>query len=353
VLKLGALLRDRPASGTNDGMKSQILIIFSQSTERNWPPALRRMLAGLVLDRILKTPQFMQTWSGNSLLESAPVFGTEFVTGFRARNQYFLDQWLSVANAYLEQHRTLPYSPDVLWVIQSLDLALKSYSEGDDWPAEKTAALLSDELRGYYTDDPTKTTNHNWRELVPAEPATLLTEIVAITGKIPDFVRNGHPKPASVAARLRRLEALLKADKTHPAVLAQDSAIAGLIALAPYQVIKLVNKFCIPREGPRRGDPSYILGGTPANRIDPRLLLATLADLAGEDQAQDERIAGLFTNPYMKNGFRIPLENLLSGPLKARGTARRQLQKMAATARSPELIKVIRDLDPTLVPPKS
>jgi hypothetical protein len=55
----------------------------------------------------------------------------------------------------------------------------------------------------------------------------------------------------------------------------------------------------------------------------------------------------------MKDRFRVPMENLLTGPLKARGTARRLLEKIAATAKSPELVKVIRDLDPILVPPKS
>ncbi len=86
--------------------------------------------------------------------------------------------------------------------------------------------------------------------------------------------------------------------------------------------------------------------------IDPRLLLAALADLAGQNPTQDKRIAGLFTNPTMKSGFWIPLQSLLAGPLKARGAARRQLQNMAATAKNPKLVEAIRDLDPTLVPSK-
>ncbi len=172
-----------------------------------------------------------------------------------------------VANAYLEKHPTPPNGPEVRWVIGPVGWVLNSYSDGDDWPAEKTAALLTEQLRGFYTDDSKETTDGNWRHRVPADPATLLTEIVAITGKIPDFVRKGHPKPASVAARLKRLEALLKAGKTNPIDLAEDHAhLAGLIGLAPYEVIKLA--ICQPpakQPVAKHGNSISIFGSPPTS----------------------------------------------------------------------------------------
>jgi hypothetical protein len=332
---------------------------------------LRRTLARLVLDEHLKMPGFVQNFPGDPARQPGPLFGTESVAGFRANKQFFLDQWLVVANDYLEKHPAPPNGPEVRWVIGPVGWVLNSYSDGDDWPAEKTAALLTEQLRGYYTDDPNKTTDvKSLYDLVPAEPATLLAEIVPITGAIPDFVRKGHPKLASVAARLKRLGAVLKAGQPSPRALTQGPAeFAGLMGQAPYEVIKLAvgQRPAYPSASDRKADiwnPWYVLQATSAEQpelwnnnrrtdIDPRLLLTVLADLAGQNQVQDNRIAGLLSNPNMKDRFRVPMENLLTSPLKARGTARRLLEKIAATAKSPELVKVIRDLDPILAPPKS
>jgi serine/threonine protein kinase len=374
VIKLGVWLREDSAKATAESMRTVLLSVYGMPTAENYPPDLRRTLAGLILAGALTTRGFERRYLQPLGGRPAPLFGTESAASFRANKQFFLDQWLSVVNDYLEKHRAPPYGRDDLWVIQSLDLVLKSYCDGDDWPAEKTAALLSEELRGYYTDDPKKTTDSKWHDLVPADPATLLTDIVAITGKIPDFVRKGYPKPASVAVRLKRLEALAKAGQTNPVTLAEDrTQLAGLIALAPYEVIKLAVSLAPATQAPSNRkqvdidfwQPAQILSGTSSSQpeswnnggwtepIDPRLLLAMLADLAGQNPTQDKRIAGLFINPNMKSGFWIPLQDLLAGPLKARETARRQLQNMAATAKSPDLVNAIRDLDPTLAPPKS
>jgi serine/threonine protein kinase len=387
VIKLKVLLHDAPATKTHDALRSDLLAVFSQPKLGNWPPALRRTLAGLILDSTFKMPFYVQGFWGNStsfssssqpLAESAPFFGKEVVARFRANKQFFLDQWLSVTNDYLEKHPTPPNGPQVRWVIGPLGWVLNSYSDGDDWPAEKTAALLTEQLRGYYTDDPQKTTEIKWLfDLVPEQPATLLTEIVPITGKIPDFVRTGHPKPAFVADRLKRFETLIKAGVTSPTELIRNPAnrFTGLIGLVPYEVIKLAvgpRPSNQPVPHPRQFDPwtpmDVLCAASTSHPevwnndgktcpIDPRLLLTALADLTGQSQAQDEQIASLFANAggrgAMKAEFRIPLENLLAGPLKARGTARRLLTKMAATAKSPDLVRAIRDLDPSLFPPKS
>jgi serine/threonine protein kinase len=375
VIKLGGLLRDRPANGTAHLMGVDLLDVFSQPTLGNLQTALRRTLAGLVLDGNVTMPGFAQNLPGDPSLQPGPLFGAESVAGFRANKQFFLDQWLSVANAYLEKHPTPPNGGEVRWVIGPVGWVLNSYSDGDDWPVEKTAALLTEQLRGYYTDDPKTTIDvKSLYDLVPAEPATLLTEIVPITGAIPDFVRKGHPKLASVAAKLKRFEAALNAGQPSPRELMQlmqggQTEFAGLMGQAPYEVIKLAvgQRPADASVSDRKADlwkPWHVLQATSAQQgelwnnnrktdpIDPRLLLTALADLTGQNQTQDNRIAGLLSNPNMKDAFRVPMENLLDGPLKARGTARRLLQKMAATAKSPKLVKVIGDLDPTLVPPK-
>ncbi len=91
VIKLGVLLHDAPATKTHDALRTELLAVFSRPKVGNWPPALRRTLATLILDSTLKMPFYMQGFSGNSTsfssssqppAEPAPFFGKEVVAHF-------------------------------------------------------------------------------------------------------------------------------------------------------------------------------------------------------------------------------------------------------------------------------
>jgi serine/threonine protein kinase len=369
AIGLGERLHDAPKPATNAAMRNDLLDVFLHPIHGNWPPRLRRTLATLLLDSTFKHPYIMGGWPTVQGSERLPLFGRQSVTLFRENKQAYLDQWLAVTNVYLEKHLSPPYSPDVKWVYQPLQWVLDAYSDGDDWPADKTAALLTQQLRAYYTDDPEKTTDQAAFKIVPDSPATMLMDIVSITGEIPDFVRKGHPKPAVVAALLQRYEMFLKKGETSPMQLTStaQNPFRSLFGVAPYEVIQLAvaprpNQ---PKLSRRILDPwaaQMILSATSGLQegwnndgatypIDPRLLLAVLANLTGQSKEQDERIATLLPDPEMMVN-RTPFEDLLSGPLKARVFALRQLRKMVATAKSPDLASCARDLDPATTPAK-
>jgi hypothetical protein len=273
--------------------------------------------------------------------------------------------------------------------------SLRLYTDRDDWPADETARILTERLRGYYTDDPNDTTDQSVEDLLPASPADMLSRVVWITGRIPDFARTGRPRPKDLADRLKTFETLVTGTQAErDALLPSDGERINLFDAAPYQVIRLsVGETTLRTpQGFGRGEsaeshPAAIIylasdrGNDRSNNtvsqavswLDPLLLLAAMAELTGESEAQDARIALLLaalrgsqaesgTVPMgggrgRRGGGRRGgadsrrgglqegnLQQLLASPLVARHHARRMLEEMAEKAKSDALrnaVKVI------------
>jgi hypothetical protein len=222
---------------------------------------------------------------------------------------------------------------------------------------KKTVALLTEQLRAYYTGDGKKTASQSASDLLPASPVDLLAQIVRGGGEIPEFVKRSRPRDRSVAMQLDRLEALKREQEKIPLPLPMDPALHGLASQAPYDVIKLAVE---AKDRPARRielngwDPVSVLYGTlPAQDVsnstpfDPLLLLSVLADLTGSSPTQDKRIASVFSaEAPIHDPLTAPLQQLLASHLKAREQARRLLEKMAQNAKAPELVNVVRAIDP-------
>jgi hypothetical protein len=366
--ELGVKMQKPPATITDGRLWDEFLAVLRYPDSGEWSPTLQKRAASLILDGMVRwrSPSFAAEFRVAAL----PPYDKQFVVAVREQTRRVLDQWLAVVNPYLEKHLAPPYEPAVRQVVQSVGLVLGVYSDGDNWPANKTVALLSEQLQAYYTDNPQELTDQSAGDLLPASPAALLTQIVWSTGEIPGFVRRGQPKPKSVEAKLKGFETLVTGG---PAGAAQyrdnDSQFRGLINEAPYEVIKSAvaerkaSKISKAVPNPIVPDnPEGLLnatsgwpqtsvsdGGTPA---DPLLLLAVLADVSGQSQHRDERIATLLTSKATKDRLQGFLKRIFSGRLKAREHARRLLQKMARDTKSADLVNAIRDLDAAMAPPK-
>ena len=66
--------------------------------------------------------------------------------------------------------------------------SLLLYADGDQWPVNRTAQLLTDTLRRYYTGEP-RPSRTMPADVLPTPAAEMLASIVHITGRIPDFAR--------------------------------------------------------------------------------------------------------------------------------------------------------------------
>ncbi len=286
---------------------------------QDWPHPLAESVARLVLIGMTEPIGPAERFLGAGLpdpISRAPAtmpgrqpYGDDYIAAVRKDLQYFLDGWLTVANEYLEQHRETPADPGVGKVRSSLDVVLRLYSAGDDWPVEKTALMLTDFLRPYYKTAQEATTATTPKNLSLGGPGVLLKEIVWITGQIPEFVRTGHPRSAAIAERLKIVEDCLngKSDEN------PREFLKGVIGVAPYEGIRI----CVGEKNKLRIDSSRVETATPESLLaaiapivsdgyggtmrplDPLLLLAVLADLTGESEAQDGRIASLFNFPHL------------------------------------------------------
>jgi hypothetical protein len=263
----------------------------------------------------------------------------------------------------------------------------------DNWPADATAELLSEQLRRYYVTDANDHTDQSPSDPLPLKPAEMLHIIATITGKVPDFARTGLPKPKAVGDRLKQLETALNGN-TEPIALMrlfeprdpdgrpQIGQFVDLYALAPFEVVNLAvgeTSARLPRigratssgRGGRRGQGgegardsliqpdeilNYVTYGarvtsdtrSSVTYVDPLFLLTALSQFVGENEAQDDRVHQLLRASimYYAGQFYVheQLKSVIAGPTTAGEIARQMLEEMAEKAKSDALrnaVKVI------------
>ena len=241
--RLAVLLQEAAPSTTSNLLTDDLLSVLAQSDLPEWPTGLRYRAASLILERIVRKNEAPPdaAWLTNPGAENTGLIEKAYMSQTRKNGKYFLDQWIFVVNAYLAEHCAPPYTEADRKINYSLLKVLSLFQDGDDWPVDKTASLLSDQLSAYYTDDPKTTTDKSVEDLLPVEPATLLMEIVSVNGQIPDFVRTSHPKVPAVAARMQQFVSVVRNRETNLQQFQADSAnpFSELISQDPYEVVKL------------------------------------------------------------------------------------------------------------------
>ncbi len=294
--QLGDRLRAAAVSQTTNAMRSDLLGILKSEPPEGWPPSVQKTMAELILDLIVREHRRVDEFLSFPAVQWTRFYDPGVVAERRRLVGRLLGPWLTVANGYLKQHTAPPYDVAERQVVAWMYLPLTLYSDGDSWRADETAALLTQQLRAYYSDDPRGTTNQSVEELLPATPSELLTDIVRVTGDIPDFVKSGYPRSRAVAAVRQRLE---KAAKSRDLNFMQQSNLRmpairedSLAIDDPYGVIKLAVELASANEPPNKVErlpfefnqwfsPQTILQMTTreSSDIDPLFYLAALTDL--------------------------------------------------------------------------
>jgi Protein kinase domain len=353
-------LQASPSTNTAELLRADLLDALKVEPKAGWPASVRQTMASLLLDGIVSEPDssygtthldFFLTKKNSNAEEVRIIYDPQYVSKLREKSRQFLDQWLGVANGFLQKHAEPPYDAAVRAVAESVSPALLVYSDGDNWPVDETIALFTKQLRTYYADNPNERTVQSANDLLPASPALLLTQIVRVTGDIPDFVKKGHPKPRSVIAKWERFEVAVNPQM-------RGSDFHRLFEDDPYAVMQLAVRPPAAAEkiqaqgfvvGPL--SPEQIISAT-ANYdvVDPILVLSLLADLTGNSPAQDVRIAAFLKTWQPGTNMGRGLENLFASHLRAREQARRLLQRMMTKAKSPSLMNAVRELNLPLSP---
>lgn len=366
--ELVVLLQKSPQSSVNDGLdrglRDSIRSAFDSGEVRDLPPGLVKSLARLTLRNVLerRSDILYMTHPKSNWSDTLESYDQPAIAYLRQRTWFCLNGWVSVANEYLEQHPTRHDMVAEHEVVKLLGILSYAYTDGDDWPIQKSAEILTQRLRVAYAEP----TDQSVTDLLPESAAVLLTQIVRATSQIPDFVRSGRPQVSSVARRLSQLERLLdgKVEVGPNNVYWKFDELKGLLDDAPYETIRLaVGEHKLPKNTQiiLRGlavtlDPIELLYVTSSlnddrnNRrgppTDPILLLVALADLTGVSELQDERIALFFADvPGKKIVLRQQLENILSSKLKARDVVLSRLREMTAKSKHQKLIDAIRTFD--------
>jgi len=302
--------------------------------------------------------------------------GTSKLEWLRIAYGATLSSWVAVANEYLDEHVAPPYSDVDRAVYRGVLRASEVFSDGDDWPVEQTARILTDQLRAAYVDDPSQTVDTPIHELLPAKPWTILSQIVAINGEIPEFIGTATPKSKPLADRLLTLDRLLDGAVVADRVEDGRQSLNGLLAEAPVETIQRL--FVAMKEdgllqfGRHRNHPSELMnvssalnpvmelppsgGGfvwgeapPPLQTIDPLLLLAILHDLQRpDDEARDRQLAAMFQIQLRDGELGDHIALLLKSPLQSRKHAARMLREMAAKTGSSKLRERLLIVDPTI-----
>ena len=369
---LAVRLVDSPQGGLRDQVRDVLLYEIRRMPEKDSSPRFRQTVARVILDEMIENPgPVLRPFTENPRSGWPKAYSAETIAKTRKQFRYFLDAWVGVANDYLQVHLNDPAERGVQRVLQSLQVVLRLYSEGDDWPVDQTGVLLTELLRNFYAGAPGNLTDQSTDESFPSSPAALLTQIVQMTGQIPGFVHGGQLRSPAVAKKLVKFKICLERQTDSPLFQRQYDFAIGLLDEAPYEAIKL----CVGEnelgENVRHPALGIIVHGvnvlaTPTELLyavssynddrnnrrelpaDPLLVLAVAVDLTGQSEAQDARISTLFTEGAGAKMFRANLEDLLSGSLKAGAIARQLLQKMAAGAKSEKLTNVVRSLLPAV-----
>lgn len=366
LCQLIGLIRTTPDAGLAGAVRADFLNIhWGNVTPDRRPfstPVVSQELARLVLDEIVAG-----TGTRSILLDlmrsGVQISRADVLPRLRQQVGPALIAWTSVANEYLAQ-RTAPFTDADGRVARATGSVLALYSDGDDWPVERTAEILTERLRAAYTDDPSATADER-HAMLPAKPTTMLAQIVAINGRIPEFVKTGTSNSVGVRTELKRLDDLLETARAGREI---EIPPSRLLDEVPYQIVSR----CVDEAFPARssfafhellwteaGTPAGLLNAVSSRRskarersfapIDPLLFLAIAADLSGVNKTQDEHIASILAPlnpPYL---FRDPIEQLLASKVQSRHHAERMLREIAAKTASPVLIEMIRSIDPALV----
>jgi hypothetical protein len=378
--QLGGQLQANPTATRTELLRSDLLEALKVEPKGGWPASVRHTMAGLILDGFISGPHsfyavadldFFSTKNNSQAQQLRVTYDPQYISQLREKSQRFLDQWLGVANGYLQKHARPLYGATVRDVAETVDLALLVYSDGDNWPVDETIALFTKQLQKYYTDtpfsrrrlvemslgemkrEPSDREVQSSSDILPMSPAALLTQIVRVTGEIPDFVKKGEPKPRPVMAKWERFETAVKAiDQTLSGVQDPQAGFFSLFNDDPYAVVKLAVQPAVAKKIEGQSffmtpfTPDHVIGvASKYNEVDPLLLLALLADLTGESQAQDARIAALVKTWQPGSNMWHALENLFGSHLRAREHARSFLQKMMSRAKSPDLVNALRELN--------
>jgi hypothetical protein len=285
-------------------------------------------------------------------------YADAWATHVHQQTQYFLGSWISVVNHYLQEHRHAVPDRTTEAIVQSLDYALRLHFSDDDWDVETTAALLTERLREYYTSQSAPPADEVAYETPTTSPAMLLTQIARINGKIPDFVRERRPRAEEATDKLAAFERMLSEGVSRQQFYRDIEKIESLIEVAPYHAIKLAVGENNLKEGI---DVLELLDAIASPKVrrstgheslpptDPMLLLAVLADLVGQGESQDDRIAGIFGQRHPSRIMRRHINDILSGPWAMRKVVHDLLKQMADRSKSARLTGEIRRLDPTAV----
>jgi serine/threonine protein kinase len=276
----------------------------------------------------------------------------------RSHDDRLLAAYVSEANRRLaatgQDQRTIDA------VIQSLDDPLRSRLPTDSWDVETTARLLADRLRQFYAgdaaiEDDKPETLGGITVSPPVTPAMILTNIVRITGTIPDFA---HAGPPAVAERLRLWKQLQSSPDINDGnkMERHRAALASLLEIAPYESLEVVlapevssldvthRIYSIMNPNPRamRQNPS-------ARPVDPLLLLAILADLCGHNDSQDEHFATIIADPDPPGQtltIALRLNDILTGPTAIKPIAHDLLQKIRMRSQNGKLREAVQKIDP-------
>ena len=317
----------------------------------DWPTDLAETLARLILKRMVETSHDAKMLHESGFRFAGRVYEESPGSrpSSREENRHFLTAWVNVVNEYLEDHEFGPLDE----IIRSVDETLQLYQDGDNWPVETTGQLLTRILRHQYVAPREEVNDEIGGELHDVTPLFLLTGIVHITGRIPDFVRNDQPRSLKTRNELKRFQLFLDRrqnwsdfnDELQPFLSSE------LLHRAPYETIKQVcnadsevlrqmlgQNFLLHTVSPFGGPkPKQISDEVYYLRLDSLLTLAILEELAGESDKTDANLQSFFQPSVLENAFRSDIKELLNSQRKSRTFVQRLLNSLEAKSKNDEL----------------
>jgi len=358
--ELADRLWEAPSGDVQDAMTRwwlEIAKVVSLSSER--PAGLMERAARLILRRVIdRGADAISFYYQSRWFRDDFPYADAWAMEVRKETKYFLDSWIPVVNRYLQEHRDATPDRAMPAIVQTLDYTLRVHFSDDDWDVETTAALLTEELREYYTTQASPPAAGAVDDLPSTSPAMLLTQIARINGKIPEFVREGRPRARKAAEKLAAFERMLAEGATYQQLNREIDKTDSLIELAPYHAIKLavggnkldrninVEELLYAFSGSKIFPASYGReGGPPA---DPMLMLVVLADLAGQSEAQDARIAEIFGQRKLTKLLTRDINEILSGPWAMQKVVHGLLRQIVNQSKSERLTQTVQNLYPTV-----
>jgi len=350
-------LADRLHEAPSSDLQAAMARVWLETAKRI--PLASEKAAALILRKSVELgPDSVLYYFRSDIFRDWRPYVGVWATQARKETEYFVGSWIPIVNRYLQDHRDATPDRAMLAIVRSLDYALRLHFSDDDWDVDTTAALLTERLRDYYATQAPTPAGGAVDELPSTTPAMLLTQIVRINGKIPEFVREGRPRAKMATEKLAAFEQLLTGGATVKQFNREIDKFDSLIELAPYHAIKLVVGANTLDQRIDMEDLLYAPSGSTIGNsygregplpTDPMLLLAVLADLTGRSEGQDARIADLIGERHPNRKVRQDIDAILSGPWALRTVAHDLLQQIAGRSKSRTLTEEVRRLDPSVV----